>query len=82
MFDIVKREHIRQPSLLVSATSDGVTAPLDRMCSASIKVFGEIRRQVFLIVCVARVPPEPKGWRTSIMRAIKCLKSIRWMPWR
>ena len=53
MFEIVKREHIRQPSFLVSATSDGVTAPLDRMCSASINVFGEIRRQVFLIVCVA-----------------------------
>ena len=35
MFEIVKREHIRQPSLLVSATSSGVTAPLDRVCSAS-----------------------------------------------
>lgn len=24
----------------------------------------------------------PDHHRTSIMRAIKCLKSIRWMPWR
>ena len=26
--------------------------------------------------------PEREVFRASTMRAIKCLKSIRWMPWR
>ena len=37
-------------------------------------VFG--KQMVFLSVFVAAER------RTSIMRTIKCLKGIRWMPWR
>jgi hypothetical protein len=29
----------------------------------------------------ARAVPLPSGW-ALMMRAIKCLKGIRWMPWR
>ncbi len=75
MFEIVKRRHIRQAGNLVPRTSHGPQpcAP-DMLWQAKI-VFAEMRRQVFLGSVAA-------AERTSIMRVIKCRKSIWWMPWR
>ncbi len=51
MFDIVKREHIRRAGFLVLRTSDG-HGPFGPDVFGKQNVFGENRRQVFLIACV------------------------------
>ena len=98
MFDIVKREHIWLAGLTGFANQRRLRSRSCRVCLASNVPWGEsLEEQVFLIVrCLlprGAVPGEvestsPPGncdlgeGRTWIMRAIKCLKSIRWMPWR
>ena len=54
-----------------------------RSCSASIRWW--IRKRICHWSFCDRVviaSPWAADQRTSITRAIKCLKSIRWMPWR
>ena len=80
MFEIVKREYIRQPGCLVLRHAQRrPRRPLDRVCSASKTVFWRNPKDWSFCYVVSRALPRR---RTSIMRAIKCLKSIRWMPWR
>jgi hypothetical protein len=77
MFEIVKRQHIRPAGNLVPRTSHGPQPWASDMLGKQKHVFGESRRQVFLLdLCSALAE------RTLIMRVIKCRKSIWWMPWR
>ena len=77
MFEIVKRKYIRQARHLVLANQRRPRRP------SAPDVFGKqmssmkVEDRSFLY----RVCPLPRA-RTSIMRVIKCRKSIWWMPWR
>lgn len=77
VFDIVKREHGRFGDLISATPAAGVVPAVRPVMFGKRNVFGEIRRRVFLIVVTGVTSS-----RILIMRAIKCLKSIRWMPWR
>jgi hypothetical protein len=77
MFEIVKRQHIRQADNLVPRTSPGPQPGAPDMLGKQKHVLGAIQEQVFLFGHV-RLLAE----RTLIMRVIKCRKSIWWMPWR
>ena len=90
--DIVKREHIRLPFWNSpdppgpALREVGVFSQWTRLDRG---VLGCVRSKlVFKIdpmcpmACTSVVgTTSAEGW-ASIMRAIKCLKSIRWMPWR
>ncbi len=81
MFEIVKREHARKPDIEFG-DQRGRDRVLDRVCSASKDSDRKVGSMVFLIKRQAAFRASARKRRTSIMRAIKCLKSIRWMPWR
>lgn len=77
MFDIVKREHIRQSRQQKSArTSHGPQPCAPGVFGKQMSLIREGRRQVFLGSCPVFAE------RTPIIRVIKCRKSIWWMPWR
>jgi hypothetical protein len=76
MFEIVKREHIPRVGPLVPTNQRW----RDRAIVSDMfgkHVPGEIQERMVFLDRARHVE-----WRTSIMRVIKCLKGIRWMPWR
>jgi hypothetical protein len=56
MFEIVKRQHIRQADNLVPRTSPGPQPGAPDMLGKQKYVFGEIQEQVFLEIIVRSLP--------------------------
>lgn len=79
MFDIVKRnvsglDFGEQSAELVAARHPGLTAWISDMLASKMTSFVNA-------VPIRVVGASAEGW-ALIMITIKCLKSIRWMPWR
>jgi hypothetical protein len=80
MFEIVKRQHIRPAGHLVPRTSHGPQPCAPDMFGKQNYVLGEIPKTGLSLMIMSALFAE--GLRTSIVRVIKCRKSIWWMPWR
>jgi hypothetical protein len=77
MFEIVKREHTRFVRHLVLQPASAPAGSTVRVCSASNAFdLQRIKSRSFLDPCPVFAE------RAPIIRVIKCLKSIWWMPWR
>ena len=76
MFEIVKRQHIRQAGHLVPANQRRPAAVVpDMLGKQNMSLAEKLKTGLSLtILCAAE--------RTWIVRVIKCRKSIWWMPWR
>ena len=80
IFDIVKREHVPRLEAAPAAWSRSDVFGKHRLRSvgAPLGVLGGLGMEMVFLTSLSGAAER----RTSIMRAIKCLKGIRWMPWR